>query len=135
MIDPPPLMAGTDQSSWNHPGICGVSRRLQRSTGIFPQSAPHIGLRHILVNMFCKTYLPEYERGDHENGIEGESSREEHRRRRLALDHMDADIERRREQGLPGRGDCERAGEQENEKSCDGPENGDIVQNEGDRPP
>ena len=45
------------------------------------------------------------------------------------------DIERRREQGLPGRGDRERAGEQENEKSCGGPENRNIVQNECDRPP
>ena len=76
---------------------------------------------------------PEHERDDHENRIERESFGEEHRRRRLALDYVDADIERRREQGLPSRGDRERAGEQENEKGCGRPENRDIVQDECDR--
>jgi hypothetical protein len=78
---------------------------------------------------------PEHEREDHENRIERESSSEEHRRRRLALDHVDGDIERSREQSLPGLGDRERAGEQENEKSCGGPEKRDVVENERDRPP
>src|SRR5271157_2963437 len=50
---------------------------------------------------------PEHEREDNENRIERESSGEEHRRRRLSLHHVDDDIERRREQGLPGRGDRE----------------------------
>jgi hypothetical protein len=44
---------------------------------------------------------PEHEREDHQNRIERESSGEKHRRHRLAFDHMDGAIERRREQGLP----------------------------------
>src|SRR3984885_4709881 len=78
---------------------------------------------------------PKHKRENNENRIERESSSEKHRRHRLALDHMDGAIERRREYSLPGRGDREQAGEQENENGCGGPENRHIVQNERDRPP
>ena len=96
---------------------CGQDRRRKDRAGDAPQPKP------------------EDEGEDHENRIEGKSFREKHRRGGLALHHMDAQIERRRKQRLPGRGDCQRAGEEENEKSRGGPENRNIVENESDRSP
>jgi hypothetical protein len=45
---------------------------------------------------------PKHERENPENRIERESSSEKYRGYRLAFDHVDGAIERRREQGLPG---------------------------------
>ncbi len=48
---------------------------------------------------------PEHERQNDENRIERKSLREKEWRHRLAFDHMNGAVERRREQGLPSRSD------------------------------
>src|SRR5271165_1485416 len=59
------------------------------------RTAPHIGLRHILVNMFCKTYLPKCETG----GVLG-PGRGPARRHAGARARSDAGVPQRGDAGL-----------------------------------